>query len=211
MIKVIIADDHSIVRRGIAEIISEMQNVKIVGEVADGAELLSLISEKEPDLVIMDISMPGRSGIEILSELKSQRENLKILILSMHSEEKYGLRVLKSGADGYLSKEVAAEQLPKAIMKIMGGGKFASQQLTNQILESLGKKDAAQNLYSALSNREYEVFILLSSGKNVSAIAKKLSLSVPTISTYRARVLEKLKMKTNADLTYYAIKNGLID
>ncbi len=211
MIKLIIADDHSIVRRGIVEIISEMKNVKILGEAASGIELLELLSKQSCDMVIMDISMPGRSGMEILVDIKLNYPKVKILILSMHPEDKYGLRVLKSGADGYLSKDIAAEELPNAIIKIMGGGKFLSPQLTNQIIESIGKKEQNLSLHSELSNREYEVFTLLASGENVTLIAKKLSLSVPTISTYRSRILNKMKMKTNADLTYYAIKNSLID
>lgn len=211
MIKVLIADDHSIVRRGITEIISGMKNVNLVGEASSGIELLEKLSVANADMVIMDISMPGKSGIEILKELKEIYSGLKVLILSMHPEEKYGMRMVKAGADGYLSKENAAEELPSAIIKIMGGGKYISQNLTNQIINSIGKNGYNEVLHSQLSNREYEVFLLLAEGKNIAGIAEKLFLSVSTISTYRARILDKMGMKTNADLTYYAIKNKLIE
>lgn len=209
LIRIIIADDHSIVRRGIKEIISDTSYMIITGEAKSGEELLVLLSNNECDIAVMDLSMPGKNGLEVLSEINKLFPALKVLILSVHPEEKYGLEVLRSGADGYLTKESAAEELLNAINKIMNGGKYISMNLSEKIVEDINKKRNG-SLHTLLSEREYEVFNMIAKGKSVSDISEELSLSIHTISTYRARIMEKMNLKNNADLTYYAIKHNLI-
>jgi DNA-binding NarL/FixJ family response regulator len=211
MIKIIIADDHSVVRRGIKEILSASNNFNIVGEATSGEELLELLSKQVCEVVIMDISMPGRSGLDVLNDIKKFYPSVRCLVLSVHPEEKYGLRVIKSGADGYLTKESAPEELIKALDKINEGGKYLSPGLTDKIVDEITRDQTTAPLHSKLSDREYEIFLLLAEGKPVSEIASKFFLSVHTVSTYRGRILEKMNMKTNADLTYYAVKNKLIE
>lgn len=211
MVKIIIADDHSIVRRGIKEIISSGNHFQAVGEAISGEELLDLLSKQTCDIVIMDISMPGRSGLDVLNDIKKFYPAVKCLILSVHPEEKYGLRVIKSGADGYLTKESAPEELINALDKIIEGGKYLSPNLTDKMVDEISRNQADFPLHTKLSDREYDIFLLLAEGKAVSEIAAKFFLSVHTVSTYRGRILEKMNLKTNADLTYYAVKNKLIE
>jgi len=211
MTRIIIADDHSIVRRGIKEIISGNDDFRIVGEAKSGEELLEVLSKLSCDVVIMDISMPGRSGLDVLSNIKKFHPGVKCLILSVHPEEKYGLRVIKAGADGYLTKESAPEELINAINKVITGGKYLSPDLTDKIVEEISGDKTTAPLHTKLSDREYDIFLLLAEGKSVSEIAEKFFLSVHTVSTYRGRILEKMNLRTNADLTYYAVKNKLIE
>lgn len=211
MIKIIIADDHSIVRRGIKEIISAENDLRIVGEAESGEQLLDVLSKHSCDVVVMDISMPGRSGLEVLSHIKKFYPGTKCLILSVHPEEKYGLRVIKAGADGYITKESAPEELINAINKVITGGKYLSPDLTDKIVEEISGDRTTVPAHAKLSDREYEIFLLLAEGKSVSEIAEKFFLSVHTVSTYRGRIIEKMNLKTNADLTYYAVKNKLIE
>jgi len=210
MIKILIADDHPVVRKGLKEIIEENSDMVVAAEAGHGQEVLEKALKKEFDVVVLDISMPGRSGLEVLKQLKRERPKLSVLILSIHPEEHYAVRVLKAGASGYLTKESVPDELIKAIRKISTGRKYVSSTLAEKLafdLESGGEKLA----HERLSDREYEVMCLIASGKALKEIAEKLCLSGKTISTYRSRILEKMKMKNNAELTHYAIKNNLVD
>ena len=210
MLKILIADDHAIVRQGLKQIVTETQDMIVAGEASNGQELLNKINEDDYDVVVLDITMPGRNGIDVLRQLRSERPQLPILILSVHSEEQYALRALKAGASGYLTKESAPDELVLAIRKISGGGKYISSSLAEKLAFDLAAGHE-QTPHETLSDREYQVMCMIASGKTVIEIAQELSLSEKTVSTYRARILEKMKMKNNAELTYYAIKNQLVD
>jgi DNA-binding NarL/FixJ family response regulator len=210
MIKILIADDHPIVRKGLKQILSEESDMGVFGEAQNSQELLELVRKQDWDIVILDITMPGRGGIDVLKELKHQYPKLPFLILSMHPEDQYAVRALKAGAGGYLTKESAQEELIKAIRKVVRGGKYISSTLAEKLAFDL-ETETEKPLHETLSDREHQVLLMIASGKTVSEIAEELSLSVKTIDTYRARILEKMKMKTNAELTYYAIKNELVD
>lgn len=210
MIKILIADDHPIVRQGLKQILSEEADMGVFGEAQNSQEVLELVRKKDWDIVVLDITMPGRGGIDVLKELKHQRPKLPVLILSMHPENQYAVRALKAGAAGYVTKGSAQEELVKAIRKILRGGKYVSPTLAEKLAFNL-EAEAEKPLHERLSDREYQVMTMIASGKTVSQIAEELSLSVKTIDTYRARILEKMKMKTNAELTHYAIKNKLVE
>jgi DNA-binding NarL/FixJ family response regulator len=209
MLKILIADDHAIVRQGLKQIVTETPDMIVAGEASNGQELLSKIQENDYDVVVLDITMPGRDGIDVLKQLRSERPELPILMLSIHPEEQYALRALKAGASGYLTKESAPDELVVAIRKVSRGGKYISSSLAEKLAFELevGREQAP---HETLSDREYHVMCLIASGKTVMEIAQELSLSEKTISTYRSRILEKMKMKNNAELTYYAIKNQLV-
>jgi two-component system invasion response regulator UvrY len=210
MTRVLIADDHSIVREGVKSILANVPDVIVAAEARNGKEVLEKVRNETVDLVILDINMPGRSGLEVLKQLKIEHPNLPVLILSMHPEEQYGLRVLKAGADGYLNKDAVPEELLLAIRKLTQGGKYISPTLSERLARNLSRTET-RLAHQALSDREYEVLCGIGKGKTVSEIAAELNLSVSTVSTYRIRILEKLNLRTNADLTYYAIKQGLVD
>ncbi len=210
MIKIIIADDHSVVRAGIKQIISDSHDMNLAGEAANGGELLHLLEQIECDVIVLDISMPGRNGIDLIKDIHKIIPKIPVLVLSMHSEDKYGIRVIKAGAMGYLNKDSAAEELLNAIEKVYKGQKYFSQNLMLKILDQLGDNSTIKP-HEKLSDREYEVMILLASGKTVKEIGGLLCLSIPTISTYRSRVLQKMEMKNNADLMLYAVKNKLVE
>jgi two-component system, NarL family, invasion response regulator UvrY len=210
MIRVLVADDHAIVRRGLKLILEEeFHNIQF-GEASDGQQALDLVWKQDWDIVILDITFAGRSGLDILKELKQVRPKLPVLVLSMHPEDQFAVRVLKSGASGYMTKENVAEELVKAIKKVLAGGKYVSVSLAEELAVRL-ETDDEKPLYEKLSDREYQVLCLIASGKTVKQISEKLSLSIKTISTYRTRILEKLRMQTNAELTHYALKNQLVD
>jgi two-component system invasion response regulator UvrY len=210
MIKILIADDHPVVRKGLKEIIEEASDMTVGGEASNGSEVLKQVRKNDYDVVLLDISMPGRSGLEILKELKSEKPGLSILILSIHPEEQYAVRVLKAGASGYLTKESAPSELLAAIRKASLGGKYISSTLAERLAFDL-EIDAEKPLHETLSDREYEVMCMIASGKTISKIAEELFLSVKTISTYRSRILEKMKMKSSAELTHYALKHRLVE
>ena len=210
MLRILIADDHPIVRQGLKQILSEESDMGVSGEAQNSQEVLKLVQKQDWDIVILDITMPGRGGIDVLKELKHQYPKLPLLILSMHPEDQYAVRALKAGAGGYLTKESAQEELIKAIRKIVRGGKYISSTLAEKLAFDL-ETETEKPLHETLSDREHQVLLMIASGKTVSEIAEELSLSVKTIDTYRARILEKMKMKTNAELMHYAIKNGLVD
>lgn len=210
MIKILIADDHPVVRKGLKEIIKDNSDMLVAGEASNGQEVLEEALKKEFDVVVLDISMPGRSGLEVLKQLKRERPELSVLILSMHPEEHYAVRVLKAGASGYLTKESVPDELIKAIRRISTGRKYVSSTLAEKLAFDL-ENGAEKILHEKLSDREYEVMCMIASGKTLKEIAEALCLSVKTISTYRSRILEKMKMKNNAELTRYAIKHNLVD
>jgi DNA-binding NarL/FixJ family response regulator len=209
MLKILIADDHAIVRQGLKQIVTETSDMVVAGEASNGQELLNKINENDYDVVVLDITMPGRDGIDVLKQLRSEKPELPVLMLSIHPEEQYALRALRAGASGYLTKESAPDELVIAIQKVSRGGKYISSSLAEKLAFEL-ESSREQAPHETLSDREYHVMCLIASGKTVMEIAQDLSLSEKTISTYRSRILEKMKMKNNAELTYYAIKNQLV-
>lgn len=207
--RILIADDHAIVRKGLKQILDEEPGMAIVGEAQNAQEVLDMVRRQKWDMVILDISMPGRSGLDVLSELRQNSPHLPVLILSMHPEDQFALRVLKAGAAGYMNKQSAPEELVEAIHKIHRGGRYISQSLAEKMAMGLNRNDD-RPVHELLSDREYQVMQLIASGKTISEIAEILSLSVKTVSTYRARILSKMNMKNNAELTYYAVSNKLV-
>ena len=210
MTKVLIADDHAILRRGLIEILTHEIKDATCGEAENAEQVLALVQTQEWDVVILDVTMPGRSGIDILADIKHARPRLPVLVLSMHPEDQYGKRVLKAGASGYLNKDSAPEELIKAIRKVLAGGRYVSPALAEMLALDLGR-ESNQPLHETLSARELEVLTMLGSGKNISQIAEILHLGVTTISTYRARILEKMNLQTTAELMNYALRNNLVD
>lgn len=209
MTRILVADDHAIVRKGLVQIISDTLDLKVAAEASNGLEVLDLVRQQPFDVVLLDLHMPDQSGLDTLKQLKAEHPKLPVLVLSMYGEEQYGVRVLRAGAAGYLTKESAPDQLVKAIRKVAGGGKFVTTTVADRLLELIDT-DTDQPLHATLSDREFQVMRLLASGESVTAIAEKLALSVKTVSTYRARVLEKMNMKSNAELAHYALKYELI-
>lgn len=209
MIRILVADDHAVVRQGVKQILSDVSDMSIKDEAQNGSETLEKVLQHDYDVVLLDISMPGRSGLEILEDIKNHRPKLAVLILSMHPEEQYAIRALRAGASGYLTKASAPQELIGAIRKVAGGGKYVTSSLAEQLAGEL-EGDAEKNPHERLSNREHQVMLMLASGKSVSDIADELCLSVKTISTYRTRIMSKMGMKKNAELTLYAVHNKLI-
>lgn len=207
--KILIADDHAIVRRGIKQIVLEEYPFAETGEASDSEELVKKAFTSDWDVIITDLSMPGRSGLDALQQIKHQLPKIPVLILSMHPEEQYAIRVLKAGASGYISKDMAQDELVHALRKVTSGKKYITPSLAEKLAAQLEQDNNAMP-HESLSNREFDVLKLLASGKSVSEIAELLSLSSTTISTYRARIMEKMNMKTNAELTRYALENKLI-
>lgn len=212
--RILIADDDAYVRRGLREIILEEYSKAEIGEARSAGEAIDMVRGRERDrfwdVMVLDINMPGGSGIEVLKDLKKDYRRLPILVLSGHSEDEYAVRTLKAGAAGYLTKETAPEELIAAIRKVLRGGKYISAAVAEKLV--LGLENVEDRpLHETLSDREYQIMCMIASGKEVGKIADELSLSIKTVSTYRTRVLQKMRMRTNAQLTYYAIKNGLVD
>jgi two-component system invasion response regulator UvrY len=210
MIKVLVVDDHPIVRQGLKQILSDEPDMAVLGEAQSSQEVYEMIRKQEWDIVVLDITMPGRGGLDVLKELKHERPKLPVLMLSVHPEDQYAVRTLKAGAAGYMTKESAPEELVQAIRKILRGGKYVSSTLAEKLAFHL-EAETEKPLHDSLSDREYQVMLMIASGKTTSTIAEEMSLSVKTVSTYRARILEKMQMKGNADLTYYVFKNRLLD
>jgi len=209
--KILLVDDHAIVRRGLQQILSDEYSDLVFGEAENAADALNQVMRSEWDVVILDISMPGRSGLDVLKEIKREQPKLPVLVLSIHPEDQFATRVLRAGAAGYMTKESAPEELVTAITKVIEGGKYVSPTLAELLAEDLERDITGLAPHRKLSDREYEVLRMIASGKSVSEIADDLTLSVKTISTYRARILDKINMKSNAELTRYAIKNGIIE
>ncbi|HWA05930.1 MAG TPA: response regulator transcription factor [Ignavibacteria bacterium] len=210
VINIIIADDHAFLREGIKKTIQDEIDMKIIGEASNAIEAIAVIKELDPDVVIMDISMPGKSGLEVLKDLKAMKKKYRVLILSMHPEDRFAIRALKAGAAGYLTKESAPDELVKAIRTVLTGRKYVSKALAEKLVDILSD-DMDKQPHELLSDREYEVFIKIASGKKAVEIAAEISISVHTVNTYRARILEKLNMNSNVELTQYAMHNNLID
>jgi DNA-binding NarL/FixJ family response regulator len=208
-IKVFIADDHAIVRRGLVEVISDTPDMLVVAEAENGNELLTKIKKLKIDIVVMDLDMPGKSGWDVIVQLKIDFPKIPVIILSVYPEEDYALKFFKAGASGYLNKTSAPEQLVEAIRKVTRGGKFISPSLAEKIAFDLGLDDN-RAAHDKLSHREFQVFHMIASGKSVKEIAEELSLSVPTISTHRSHILEKMGLSNTAELIHYAFKNGIL-
>lgn len=210
MTKVLIADDHPIFRHGLKDVLHMQGNVEVIGEAETGWKALEMTRQQPWDVVVLDISMPGMSGMEVLRILKQEHPRLPVLILSTHPEDQYGLRTIKSGADGYLTKEKAPQELLRAITKLLQGGKYVSDVLAEEL--ALHVRAGTDKLpHELLSDREYDIMRRIASGKSLLEIAHELALSPRTVSTYRTRLLEKMRMKTNTDLIRYALEKKLID
>jgi two-component system, NarL family, invasion response regulator UvrY len=209
VLKILIADDFPLFRRGVKELLVDGLGEVTVGECGNAYDLLELVRLRKWDVVILDITMPGTTGTEALTQLKTKYPKLPVIVLSMHPEDQYAVRMFKAGADGYLAKASAPEELVKAIKKVLGGGQYVSPALAETLALTL-KVSTGDSPHEQLSDREYEVMCLIASGKAVSEIAETLHLGVTTISTYRARILEKMNLKNNAELTRYALQRGLV-
>lgn len=210
MIRILIADDHAVVRHGLKKILSEHSDMAVLGEAENGDEALDQIRQKKWDIVILDMTMPGKSGFDILKDIRVERPSLPVLILSMLPEEQFAKRSIKAGAAGYLTKGSAPEELVRAIRKIYGGGKYISPTLAEQLAGDLNIQ-TEKPAHEALSDREFQVLLKLAEGKAITAIAGELSLSTKTITTYRSRILQKMGMRSNAELTRYVIEHHLVD
>jgi two-component system, NarL family, invasion response regulator UvrY len=210
VLRILIADDHAILRRGLKEILVRELDGVTCGEAQNAEQVLAEVQNQDWDLLILDITMPGRGGLDVLRTLRSVRPRLPVLVLSMHPEDQYGKRVLRAGASGFMNKECAPDELIKAVRKVLAGGAYVSQALAERLALELNQ-DAGQPAHASLSDREFEVLLKIASGKTVGQIAEDLHLSVPTISTYRARILEKMRMATTAELMHYALRNHLVD
>ena len=209
MLKILIADDHAIVREGLKQILAATPDMVVAGEATSGNEALKMARQASYDVILLDISLPGRNGLEVLKQLRLESAKMPILMLSMYPEEQYALRALKAGANGYLTKESAPDELITAIGKVSRGGNYVSASLAEKLAAYLGR-ETDKRPHQLLSDREYQVMLMIASGRTVSDIAHELMLSVKTISTNRTRSLQKLGMKSNSEFTYYAVKEGLI-
>jgi two-component system, NarL family, invasion response regulator UvrY len=209
MLKILVVDDHPYFRRGVKDILVEGFGAVRIGEGGNAHEMLELARQKKWDVVVMDISMPGSSGPDALKQLKAEHPKIPVLVMSMHPEDQYAIRMFKAGADGYLTKASAPDELVRAVKKVLGGGQYVSPSLGEKLALTM-KVGVEGAPHEQLSDREYQVLCLIASGKTVSEIAGAVNLSVTTISTYRSRILEKMNMKNNAELTRYAIQRGLV-
>lgn len=209
MIKVFVADDHAIVRQGLKQIVADIDNIEVVGEAGSGRETLDLLSKQDCDIVLLDITMPDKSGIDILKDLKKLKPELKVLMLTMHPEEQYAIRALRAGAYGYLTKESVPAELVSAIRKVASGSRYISEALAVKLADLLFRP-AEEPLHQILSDREFQIMLMIASGKKLSEIANTLLLARTTISTYRHRILGKMKMSSSAEIARYAIENRLL-
>ena len=208
MLKILIADDHPIVRKGLKQILSDEPDIEHVGEARNDSEVLNLMLAENWDAVVLDITMPGRGGLEVLTDIRRLYPKTPVLILSIHPEDQYAVRALKEGASGYMNKETAPEDLVRAIRKIVNGGKYVSSSLAEKLASMLGNEAP---LHEHLSVREHQVMLLIAAGSTITQIADEMSLSIKTISTYRSRILEKLGISNNVEITRYAMKHNLIE
>jgi DNA-binding NarL/FixJ family response regulator len=209
MIKVFIADDHAVVRRGIIQILSEESDIEVVGEAANADEIMAQLYDREWDVLVLDITMPGKNGLDAMIEIKQRKPGVKVLILTMYPEEEIAIRALKTGALGYLNKDSVPGELIKAIRKVYNGNRYISSSIAESIALSFEKKKANPP-HDALSDREFQILCLIASGSTLHQIAENLSISVKTVSTYRSRILEKMNMRSNVELAHYAIKHRLV-
>ena len=210
MIRLVLADDHTIVREGLKGLLSAAGDMEVVGEASDGTQVMERVRALDFDLLLLDMSMPGRSGIELIKQVRSEKPRLKILVLSMHEESQYAVRAIRAGASGYLTKESASRQLVEAIRKVAGGGAFISAEVAQQL--ALGAMPDVQGPpHAALSDREFQIFRMIADGLSVSDIATRLNLSVKTVSTHKSNILQKMNMTTPAELIRYALTHRLVD
>jgi two-component system invasion response regulator UvrY len=210
LIEVFIADDHAIVREGLKQILADTGDIVVAGEAENGLDAIRLARTTPCQVMLLDISLPDRSGIDVLKQIRKERPEIAVLMLSMHREDQYAIRSLKAGAAGYLNKQSAPRELVTAIRQVAGGLKYISAALAQELANTVGDQHEALP-HDTLSDREYQTLTMIAAGKTVSAIAKELSLSIKTVSEYRARLLLKMKLKNSAELTHYAIRNHLID
>ncbi len=210
MITILIADDHSLIREGFKKILSRETDISVIGEAQNASEVMDFLQNKHCDILVLDITMPGKSGLDILADIKIQYPDINVLVLSMHAEEYYALRALKAGAKGYLTKESAPDELLKAIRKIDSGRMYLSQDVAEQLAYNLGDK-TDKLPHENLSNREFQVLNLIANGRSILDISNELSISASTVSTYRQRIMEKLNLHSTADIILYAVNNHLLD
>ncbi len=210
MIRILVADDHPIFRAGVKQILAGTSDMEVTDEAGSGQEVLSKVSKSDCDVVLLDVSMPGIGGLEALKQLRRMKPKLPILIVSMHSEKQYAIRAIKAGASGYVRKISAPEELINAIRRIYRGGKYITPSLAEELANAM-PVETEKPLHQSLSNREYQVMCLIAKGRTTKEIAGELAISPSTVATYRTRVLNKMNMKTNTDLTHYAINNQLLD
>lgn len=210
MIRIVIADDHTIVREGLKQILAAAGDLSVVGEARDGQEVLQQVRANDFDVLLLDMSMPGKSGTELIKQVKDEKPKLRVLVLSMHQEHQYAVRAVKAGASGYLTKDSASTQLVTAIRKVATGGAFISAEVAEALaLSAMSQGEGPP--HTTLSDREYQVFRMLASGTSVSEIAARLNLSVKTVSTHKSRLLEKLGARNQTELVHYALKHRLVD
>jgi len=208
--RIVVADDHAIVREGLKQLLSAAGDLEVVGEAADGHEVIKVVREKDFDVLLLDMSMPGKSGIELIRQVKGEKPKLRILVLTMHEEHQYAIRAIRAGASGYLTKESASRQLLEALRKVASGGAFISSEVAEQL--ALGAMpDATRAPHESLSDREFQIFRLIAAGKSISDIGEMLNLSVKTVSTHKANILQKMNMAGTAELIRYAINHRLVD
>jgi DNA-binding NarL/FixJ family response regulator len=208
MITVLIADDHAVVRRGIRQILEEASDVEVAGEAGTADEVVRRVEANHYAVIVLDVSLPGGNGIDLIATIRKLRPEARVLILTVHSEAQYAVRAIRAGAAGFLTKDAAPERLLDAVHKLASGGRYVTEEVAEALASTVAGAPGA--LHEQLSDREFEVMRMLASGKTVSQVADDLSLSVKTVSTHRVRLLKKMNMKTNAELTHYAIKNGLV-
>lgn len=210
MIRIVLADDHTIVREGLKQLLAAAGDLQVVGEAQNGHEAMERVRTLDFDVLLLDMSMPGKSGIELVKQVHAEKPKLRVLILSMHEEHQYAVRAIRAGAAGYLTKESASRQLVDAIRKVAGGGAFISAEVAQQL--ALGAMpDAKGPLHGTLSDREFQIFLDIAGGKSVSDIAERLNLSVKTVSTHKSNILQKMQMTTQAELIRYALTHRLVD
>lgn len=210
MIKILIADDHAIVREGLKQIVAEETDMRVLGEAGNANEMFELLKKEKWSIVVLDINMPGKSGLEALKEMRALYPSIPVLILSMYTEEQYGLRAIKAGAAGYLKKVSAPDELVKAIRKIVAGGRYINESLAEKLAFMFGSNNKSQ-AHETLSDREYQIMCLIAAGKTAEEIAEEISISINTVYSYRNRILEKMSLKSNVELTQYVIHNKLIE
>jgi DNA-binding NarL/FixJ family response regulator len=210
MIRLLIVDDHAIVRHGLRQVVSESSDIEVAAEAGSSADAIRILRERDIDLVLLDISLPDKNGIETLKQIKRDKPAMPVIMLSMHAEDEFGVRALKAGASGYVNKQSAHDQLVTAIRQVAAGRRYISPELAEELARSIG--DASDKKpHELLSDREFDTLRMLASGKSLAEIAETLSISPKTVSVYRTRLLEKMKLKNNAEIAHYAVKNGLID
>ena len=210
MVRIVVCDDHTIVREGLKQILSGQSDFEVVAEAADGHEAMKRVRELEFDVLLLDMSMPGKSGVDLIKQVKSEKPKLRILVLTMHEEHQYAVRAIRAGASGYLTKEGASSQLVTAIRKVASGGAYISAEVAEQLALN-AMPDSQGPLHAALSDREFQVFRMIAEGKSVSEIAERLNLSVKTVSTHKANLLQKMNMTTQGELIRYALENNLVE